>query len=215
MTASLRSVGRRALTASRRAPVLGALLSLSVAMSAPLATAQSEPAPAAEAETTVERSQEQILSDAFDGLKSTDEAIWRKAEQDIEKSWSRSGSDSMDLLLKRGREAMTREETDKAIKHFTDLVRLAPDFAEGWNARATAHFLKGDLGASLADIAETLALEPRHFGALTGLGTILERLGDQENAIAAFRDALELHPHLEGPREAIERLAPTADGRDA
>lgn len=155
------------------------------------------------------------LAEAFEGLKSEDEAVWRQAQDEIEKLWARSGSASMDLLLQRGRDALTRQDAEAALDHLTDLVRLAPGFAEGWNARATAHFLAGDYGAAIADIGETLALEPKHFGALTGLGAILEQLGDEENAIKAFRRALDLHPHLEGPKEAVKRLAPTADGRDA
>lgn len=158
---------------------------------------------------------EEALARAFEDLKSEDEAVWRPAQDFIAKVWTKSGSDSMDLLLLRGRTAMEAEDWPRAVEHLTDLVNLAPDFAEGWNTRATAYFREGDYGASLADIAETLALEPRHFGALAGLGLILSEIGEDKKAVAAYRKALELNPHLDGPAEAVKQLAPSVDGRDA
>ena len=128
--------------------------------------------------------------------------------------WSDSGSDSMDLLLSRGREALENEEYEKALDHFTALVELAPDFAEGWNARATAWYLSDEYWRSVADIQKALSLEPRHFGALAGLGVILERIDDDANALRAYREALDVNPHLENARDAVERLAPDVDGRD-
>ena len=158
---------------------------------------------------------QEALEKAFADLKSEDEAVWRRAQDHIAKAWEKSGSDSMDLLLKRGRTAMESENWTRAIQHLTDLVNLAPDFAEGWNARATAFYRNDDYGAALADIAEALKHEPRHFGALAGLGLILQEVGDEKKAVTAYRKALELNPHLDGPAAAVERLAPTVDGRDA
>jgi tetratricopeptide (TPR) repeat protein len=132
----------------------------------------------------------------------------------IAELWSESGSDSMDLLLSRGREAIEAEEYDKAVVHFTALVELAPDFAEGWNARATAYFLQNEYWRSVADIQRTLALEPRHFGALVGLGAILEATGDEAGALTAYRAALALNPHLERAETAVDRLVPKVDGKD-
>lgn len=177
-------------------------------------------AEAANAETAAEDprtlSREERLSRAFAALLSAeteDEDSWRQAEREIAQLWSKSGSASADLLLRRGREALQRDDTAQAAQHFDDVVNLAPDFAEGWNMRATLHFQREALGQSLADIAEVLAREPRHFGALSGLGTILEGLDQDETAIAAFREALKHHPHLEGALEAVKRLAPATDGR--
>ena len=93
-------------------------------------------------------------------------------------------------------------------------MRLAPEFAEGWNRRATVHFLRGDYGASVADIMRVLELEPRHFGALSGLGIILDRLDRKSEALAVFRRALEIHPHLDGASEAVDRLTPTVEGQE-
>lgn len=128
--------------------------------------------------------------------------------------WSSSDSDSMDFLLSRGQAALAAEEYDKAVAHLSALIALAPTFAEAWNARATAHFLQDEFWLSVADIQQVLALEPRHFGALTGLGVILERIGDEVGALRAQREALRVNPHLDDAREAVERLAPGVDGRD-
>lgn len=132
----------------------------------------------------------------------------------IAELWSESGSDSMDLLLARGREALDAEQHRKAIDHLTALVELDPDFAEGWNARATAHYLNREYWMAVADIQRTLMLEPRHFGALSGLGVILERIGEDRGALVAYREALKLNPHLENAQKAVERLEPKVDGRD-
>lgn len=177
-------------------------------------------AEAANAETAAEDprtlSREERLTRAFAALLSAeaeDEETWRQAEREIAQLWSKSGSASADLLLRRGREALQRDDTAQAAQHFDDVVNLAPDFAEGWNMRATLYFQQEALGESLADIAEVLAREPRHFGALSGLGTILESIDQDKNAIAAFREALKHHPNLEGALEAVKRLAPSTDGR--
>lgn len=155
---------------------------------------------------------EERLLRAFDQLASEVEEDWRAAEDEIARTWSKSGSASADLLLIRGRDAMEREAWDEAEKHFTDLVTLVPSFAEGWNMRATLYFRQERFGRSLADIGETLALEPRHFGALSGLGVIMEALDHEMRAFEAFQRALEIHPNLEGAQEAIKRLKPRAEG---
>jgi tetratricopeptide (TPR) repeat protein len=118
------------------------------------------------------------------------------------------------LLLQRGRDAMGAGETLAAIEHFTALIDHAPDFAEGWNARATAYFQAGLYGPSVADIAQVLRLNPRHFGALTGFARILEETGKSDQALQVYEAALAIHPHLEGVREAVERLQQDAAGQE-
>lgn len=120
--------------------------------------------------------------------------------------WSQSGSPSHDLLLIRGKRAMQAGAYEKALEHLTDLIRLAPDFAEGWNARATVWFLMDDYPNALADVAEVLQREPRHFGAIEGMALIFERLNQEEKAYAAWQAALKINPHLPAASEAVERL---------
>ncbi|MEM7498053.1 MAG: hypothetical protein AAF371_08690 [Pseudomonadota bacterium] len=139
---------------------------------------------------------------------------WPVIQAQIWRVWRRSGSDSMDLLLARGMEAMEKKDFETAEMHLTDLVRLAPDFAEGWNQRATLYFMMEDYGRSVADIEAVLAIEPRHFGALAGLGIILDRTGYDKGALDAYRRVLELHPNMPGAQKGVEKLAPEIDGRE-
>lgn len=137
-----------------------------------------------------------------------------RIEREIWREWSKSGSPAMDLLLQRGRDAMQAGDITAAIEHLTALVDHAPDFAEGWNARATAYFQAGEYGASVADIQTALRLNPRHFGALSGFGMILDATGREAEALEVYRAALAIHPHLEGIRQSVERLERKAAGQE-
>lgn len=137
---------------------------------------------------------------------------WERVEERVIDAWSRSGSVAMDLLLQRGQDALEEENYQAAIEHFTALTDHAPQFAEAWNMRATAFFLIDEYGLSIEDISRTLALNPKHFGALSGLGVILEQIGDNENALLAYRAAYEINPHRENLTEAISRLENDVDG---
>jgi len=139
---------------------------------------------------------------------------WQRPLADIEREWSKSGSPAFDLLLKRGQEAMQSGDIKAAIGHLTALTDLDPDFAEGWNARATAFYLAGLYGPSLSDIRHVLALNPRHFGALAGLGMILQDTGHRDKAIKAFRASLAIHPHQDSIRHALEELEKKASGTE-
>lgn len=154
------------------------------------------------------------LDSLFDQLKEADAEAAGRIEREIWNEWSKSGSPAMDLLLQRGKEAMAAGDTAAAIEHLTALTDHAPDFAEGWNARATAYFQAGELGPSVNDIAKTLTLNPRHFGALSGLGMIFEQLEQPEKALEAYKAALAIHPHLQGVIEAVERLEKDTAGTD-
>ncbi|PTV95593.1 tetratricopeptide repeat protein [Rhodobacter aestuarii] len=146
------------------------------------------------------------LDRAFEELSDPGYAGWERAESDIRRAWSRSGSAAMDLLLKRGEDAMDAGDVAAAIEHLTALTDHAPDFAEGWNARATAYFMAGLYGPSIADIAQVLRLEPRHWGALSGLGMIYADMGDTQRALKAFRASFALNPHQQDVKDAIARL---------
>lgn len=131
---------------------------------------------------------------------------WQRTEADILREWSKSGSPAMDLMLRRGEAALEAGDLAAAIEHLTALTDHAPDFAEGWNARATAYYQAGLVGPSLSDIAHVLALNDHHFGALAGLGMILEELGRDEAAIRAYRASLAIHPHQDALHQALDRL---------
>jgi len=146
------------------------------------------------------------VDELFDELQIATVEQTERITKQIETLWSQSGSASMDLLLKRGRDALQDGDTEAAIEHLTALVDHAPDFAEGYYTRATAYFEAGLFGPALADLRTTLALNPRHFGALTGLAYILEETEKPEKALAAYRKVLELVPHDETVQEAVLRL---------
>jgi tetratricopeptide (TPR) repeat protein len=152
------------------------------------------------------------LDQLFAELQTVGDENWLSIEEQIWAEWSKSGSAAMDLLLARGRAEMDAGELNAAIDDFTVVVENAPDFAEGWNARATAYFMADLYGPSVADIARVLTLEPRHFGALAGLGSILEQTGDLKQAKAAYEAALAIHPFRPDLREAVERLEADLQG---
>ncbi|MCH8926606.1 MAG: tetratricopeptide repeat protein, partial [Proteobacteria bacterium] len=102
--------------------------------------------------------------------------------------------------------AMARRDLRAALGKFDQIVKIAPGFAEGWNKRATVHYLLGDFAASLHDIGKTLTLEPRHFGALSGRGLVLLELENAELALQSFEAAIEIHPKLSGANLNAEAL---------
>ncbi|MCG6883972.1 MAG: tetratricopeptide repeat protein [Silicimonas sp.] len=152
------------------------------------------------------------LEALFEGLKGADAATAAQIENRIYMLWSQSGSASMDLLLNRGRDALDTGDTVLAIRHFTALIDHAPDFAEGYNGRATAYFQAGKYGLSLEDIRQTLQLNPRHFSAMSGLALILEELDRPEDALAAWREVEKINPNREGLKDAIRRLERRVEG---
>jgi tetratricopeptide (TPR) repeat protein len=154
------------------------------------------------------------LDDLFAKLQAAEPAEAARLERQIWREWSKSGSAAMDLLLQRGRDALDNGETTLAIEHYTALIDHAPDFAEGWNGRATAYFQAGLYGPSVADIQHVLALNPRHFGAITGFARILEETEQPERALVLYRAALAIHPNLDGVREAIDRLEAKSAGQE-
>ena len=148
----------------------------------------------------------------FEGLKTSDAATAEQIETRIYEIWSNSGSASIDLLLERGHEALEKGDITLAIEHFSALIDHAPDFPEGYNARATAFFHNGQFGLSLSDIHETLSRNPRHFGAISGLALILEELGKPKEALAAWREVELIYPNREGLDQTIERLERQVEG---
>ncbi|WP_157727711.1 tetratricopeptide repeat protein [Stappia sp. ES.058] len=130
----------------------------------------------------------------------------------IQRKWMRSGSATVDLLMLRAGTAMKAKDNGLALDLLDMVTRLAPDYAEGWNRRATVFYLKQDFGRSVADIERVLALEPRHWGAMSGLGIIMRRLDRDEDAMRLFEEVLKIHPASENARKAIEDLAAKSAG---
>ncbi|TPE48324.1 tetratricopeptide repeat protein [Amaricoccus solimangrovi] len=131
---------------------------------------------------------------------------WEKVQAEIERLWARSGSPAMDLLLRRAGREMRAENYPAAVDHLTALTELAPGFAEGWNARATAFYQLGEFSLAVADLEHVLALNPRHFGALTGLGIILDQTGQPAPALEALRAARALNPNRPDINDQIRRV---------
>lgn len=137
-----------------------------------------------------------------------------RIEQEILRRFARSGSPTADLLLTWATESLEKKEYRQALDVLDQIIVIKPDFAEAWNKRATVYFMMDDYGASLADIRQTLAREPRHFGALAGLGTILKAMDRKPEAIRALRRALEIDPRLEDVRKTLDRLEKETAGQD-
>ncbi len=115
--------------------------------------------------------------------------------------WLATGEAALDKELETGMRAMQAGDHAPAIAHFTRIIEVKPDFAEGWNKRATAYYLRGEYRASLADIRETLRREPRHFGALWGQAIMLRQLGDYRRALRVLARLAAICPHLPGLQE--------------
>jgi tetratricopeptide (TPR) repeat protein len=143
-----------------------------------------------------------------------DETSAKAIEDRIWALWQASGSDTVDLLMTRVKQASDAGNYDLALRLLDAIIEIRPEFVEAWNRRATIFFLKKDYSDSLSDIEHVLAKEPRHFGALAGLGTILEEVGDDKHALEAYRKALAVHPHLKGVAEHVKALVDKVEGRD-
>src|SRR5260221_4991298 len=147
------------------------------------------------------------LDGLFKQLNQTNDADEaRGLESQIWAIWTRSGNDDVNQLMDVGSPAMAAQKYEIALKAFNRIIELAPNFAAGWNKRATLYYLIGNYPASLADIKRTLELEPRHFGALAGLGLVNVELDHDEAALAAFERALAVDPHLDSATKNAEAL---------
>lgn len=140
-------------------------------------------------------------------LKSADAARAAQIVREIERDWGLSGSTTIDMLLRRGQEAMEAENWTLAIEHFTAVTDHAPEFAEGYHARATAFYRVGKFGPALDDLGTALALNPQNWNTLFGLGVLFRELEDYAHAEQAFRAALDLHPNHEQADAALKQIS--------
>jgi tetratricopeptide (TPR) repeat protein len=129
-------------------------------------------------------------------------------------AYAESGTDTGDLLLQRARKAISAEEYPDALKILDATIALLPDWAEGWNARATARYLDEDYNGSMADIAQTLKRESQHLGALMGMAAILEARGKKEDALKVYERALAIAPHWRNAQEAADKLKAALAGEE-
>lgn len=152
------------------------------------------------------------LNALFQKLKTGSDDEARETERQIWQIWVEHKNPEVARLMQRGMAALTEDDAQEALNDFGQVVRADKNFAEGWNKRATVEFVMGDFDASVADIERTLALEPRHFGALSGLGQIYLAMNKKPQALKALRAALAIDPHLDGVREKVDELKKEVEG---
>ena len=151
------------------------------------------------------------LFDALAAAKNADEA--NQIEKRIWQAWTISGQALVDNAMERAVIAMHKGAHDTALKYLNDVISLAPNHAEGWNKRATVFYLMGQYPQSVVDIHRTLELEPRHFGALSGLGLIYMEMGRKKAAIRAMEKALAINPHMEALKSQLQDLKTQVSGK--
>jgi tetratricopeptide (TPR) repeat protein len=154
-----------------------------------------------------------ILSDLYERLSAADNS--ENAEVlagTIEQLWLYSGSDTVNLLMERSLKALSDKKVELSLKILDGIVALRPDYAEAWNRRAYVHFSQKDFGRAMADLQQVLALEPRHFKAISGLATIMREFGQKAGALKAYRKLLEIHPFWSDAEQAVRELEREVEG---
>jgi tetratricopeptide (TPR) repeat protein len=150
----------------------------------------------------------------FGALKAApDAASAKQVENRIWALWLASGSDSANLLMSRAKSAIDSNDLDVAVELLDAITKIKPDYIEAWNRRATLHYMRKEYGQAMEDIRQVLVREPRHFGAISGLGMILQEFGDEKHALDAFRRALEINPYLAKIDEMVKTLTEKVEGR--
>ena len=151
----------------------------------------------------------------FGALKVAPDDVTAKAiEERIWALWTASRSDTTTLLMSRVQTAVEQKDVDLAIKLLDAVIKIKPKYVEAWNRRATIYYMKKDYGRALADIREVLRREPRHFGALSGLGLIMQDIGDDKQALEVYRRALAVYPRLQRIPDLVKTLQEKVEGRD-
>jgi tetratricopeptide (TPR) repeat protein len=182
------------------------------------AGAQQANAPAASAGAAEENGKEKArpeptVDELFDRLKREPNGVAaRRIAQQIIEKFNDSGSATVNMLMGRAASAMASEKTELAQDMLTQVIVLAPDFAEGWNRRATLNYATGNIGESLYDIEQVLTIEPRHFGALSGLATILQSTGQDRKALEVWYRLLAVYPALSEAQQAVTELEDKLSG---
>ena len=151
---------------------------------------------------------ESRLNSLFDDLKrARNEKAAQRIAARINEAWSRSGSASIDLMMGWATKAMEEKKFDVALDFLDEIVMLKPAYAEGWNRRATVHFMMRNYRKSLSDISHTLQLEPRHFGALSGMAQIMKLSGRKQWALDTYLRVLAIYPMLRNAQNEVTELS--------
>jgi tetratricopeptide (TPR) repeat protein len=198
---------------------------LALVVATAVSAANAVPAAAAESGTFLEPPNQlpgisradrtQNLDFLFGALKvAPDDATAKAIEERIWALWVVSRSDTTNLLMTRVKTALEQQDTDLALKLLDAIVKIKPDYIEAWNRRATIYYMRKDYGHSLSDIREVLKREPRHFGALAGLGLIMQDIGDDKQALEIYRRALAVYPRLQKIPDVVKTLQEKVEGRD-
>ena len=159
------------------------------------------------------QAQQTTLDELYQELADADDSTYARIEGQIIAQWEKSGSAAMDLLLRRGKDALEDGAPDAAVEHFTALVDHAPDFAEGYYGRASSYYLMGLTGPALEDIRQALTLNPRHFEAMRGLAIIMEELERPEDALELYEMILTMNPNSEDVLGSVDRLELQLEGQ--
>ena len=200
---------------SIRLPLAALLIALSAAPLTAAPSDQGKPAQKSAEAPAQPVGRQKILDELFDRLaKAQDEMEARGIEGAIERVWMRSGSDTADLLMGRAMQAMTRKDYKLSLEVFDALIDLEPQWAEAWHKRALVRFHADDERGALEDLMQALAREPKHLGALTGIGSLMHREGFDKGALIVLRRALEISPQQETVRKLVEKLALEVEGRE-
>lgn len=158
--------------------------------------------------------QQVSLDELFSRLKlEEDERKAKIIERAIWNRWTQSGSETIDLLMNWSALAMKEKKWSTAFDLLDQVVVLAPQYAEGWNRRATLNYLRSQYGRSIHDIEQVLKLETRHFGAMAGLGNILQKLDDDESALEMWKNVLEVYPANVNAQKSVKMLEEKLSGR--
>ncbi|HLL29178.1 MAG TPA: hypothetical protein VKT73_16185 [Xanthobacteraceae bacterium] len=155
------------------------------------------------------------LETLYDALaKSPNRTVAKIVEAKIEALSLQSGSATADLLMLRARSMIEAKDSKVAFELLDSIIEIAPNFTEARAQRATLYYLTKNISAALADLRVVLAREPRHYGALTGLGVILQEIGEDKRALEAFRRALAVDPYLDAVPDMVKKLEVEVEGRD-
>lgn len=184
-----------ALTAAALSPVIAA---------EPTATSAEKPADAKSADMKAEDRLDELFSEL---KRERNEKAAERIASRIWEEWGHSGSASIDLMMMWSKDAMDGQKFDVALDFLDQVVTMEPAYAEGWNRRATVHFMMQNYAKSMADINHTLQLEPRHFGALSGMGQIMKNAGHNELALQAWQRVLDIYPMMRSAQNEVATLS--------